>query len=54
MYNVFVQLGDGEFLHVASRDDLEEAVQLMGTLKAYWPQEYAVRDSEGNDVDLTE
>jgi hypothetical protein len=23
-------------------------------LKASWPQEYVVRDSEGNDVDLTE
>jgi len=54
VYSVFVQLGDGEFLHVASRDDLEKAVQLVEALKASWPQEYVVRDSEGNDVDHTE
>jgi len=54
VYSVFVQLGDGEFLHVASRDDLEKAVQLVKALKASWPQEYVVRDSEGNDVDLEE
>ena len=53
-YSVFVQLGDGEFLHVASREDLEQAVQLVKALKASWPQEYVVRDSEGNDVDLEE
>jgi len=35
MYSVFVQLGDGEFLRVASRDDLEQAVQLAGELKIY-------------------
>ena len=52
MYSVFVQLGDGEFLHVASRDDLEQAVQLVEALAAQWPHEYVVRDSEGNDVDL--
>ena len=51
MYSVFVQLGDGEFLHVASRDELEQAVQLVEALKASWPHEYVVRDSEGNKVD---
>jgi hypothetical protein len=29
-------------------------VQLVEALKASWLQEYVVRDSEGNDVDLTE
>ena len=51
MYSVFVQLGDGEFLRVASRDDLEQAAQLAGELKIYWPHEYVVRDSEGNNID---
>jgi hypothetical protein len=50
VYTVFVRLADGKFLHVASRDDLEEAKQLVQELKAYWPQEYVVRDSEGCDV----
>jgi hypothetical protein len=54
VYSVFVQLADGEFQHVASRDDLEQAVQLVEALKAARPQEYVVRDSEGNEVDLTE
>jgi hypothetical protein len=53
MYFVFRQLGNGEFLHVASRDDLEEALRLCGDLNTHWPGEYKVRDSEGNDVDLT-
>jgi hypothetical protein len=52
MYSVFVELVDGEFLHVASRDDLKQAVQLVGELKIFWPHEYVVRDSEGNDVEL--
>ncbi len=54
MYSVFVQLGDGEFLHVASRDELEQAVQLAEELNANWPQKYVVWDSQGNDVDATE
>ena len=45
MYNVFKQLGNGEFLQVASRDKLEEAVQLVNGLNAAWPGEYEVRDS---------
>jgi hypothetical protein len=47
---LLVRLGDGEFPHVAFRDDLEQAVQLAEELKAYWPHEYVVRDSEGNNV----
>jgi len=54
VYSVFRQLGNGEFLHVASRDELEQAVQLVEAFNAHWPGEYVVRDSEGNDVGLTE
>jgi hypothetical protein len=54
VYSVFKQLGNGEFEHVASRDELEQAVQLVEALNAHWPGEYVVRDPEGNDVDLTE
>jgi hypothetical protein len=52
MYCVLVQLDDGEFVVVASRDELEEAVQLIEGLNAHWPREYVVRDSNGNDVEL--
>jgi hypothetical protein len=54
VYNVFRQLESGEFLHVASRDELEDAMKLARELRALWPAEYVVRDSEGNDVDLAE
>lgn len=54
VYSVFAKLDDGEFLFVASREELEQASQLAEKLNSYWPHEYAVRDSEGNDVDLKE
>ena len=53
MYRELAQLDYGEFLIVACRGKLEEAVQLIEGLNAYWPRKYVVRDSEGNDVDLT-
>jgi len=54
VYSVFKKLENGEFEHVGSRNDLEQAVQLVEALNAHWPAEYVVRDSEGNAVDLTE
>ena len=54
MYRVFRQLENGEFVHVGSRDELEQAFQLVEELKVFWPGEYAVRDSEGNDLDRAE
>ena len=54
MYTVFKQLENGELEHVAERNELEQAVQLVEALNAHWPGEYVVRDSEGNDVDLSE
>ena len=54
MYTLFKQLENGEFVHVASRDELEQVVKLVEALHAHWPGEYVVRDSEGNDVDLPE
>lgn len=54
MYSVFRQVENGEFIHVASRDDIETAVQLIQALNSHWPAEYVVRDSEGNDVDLAQ
>jgi hypothetical protein len=51
VYSVFTKLGDGEFLFVASREELEQAAQLVQELNANWPNEYVIRDSNGNDVD---
>jgi hypothetical protein len=51
---VLRKIESDEYLHVVSRDELERAVQLVRELKALWPGEYIVRDSEGNDVDLSE
>ena len=53
MYIVFVRLDNGEFQQVASCKNLEQVVQFVKALKAEWPKEYAVKDSEGNYVDLT-
>ena len=52
MYDLFTKHNDGEFLYVASRDTLKEAVQLAAELKVTWPHEYVIRDSRGNDVDI--
>jgi hypothetical protein len=53
MYQILVQLDDREFVFVACRDELKEAVHLIEGLNVHWHREYVVRDSEGNDVDLT-
>jgi|HubBroStandDraft_6_1064221.scaffolds.fasta_scaffold84312_2 hypothetical protein len=45
MYNVLKQLENGEFVHVASRDELGQAVKLAHALNEEWPGEYEVRDS---------
>jgi hypothetical protein len=51
MYSVFTKLGNGEFLFVASREELEQAAQLVQELNVNRPHAYVVRDSKGNDVD---
>ena len=52
MYIVFKQAANGEFVEVASRDEVEEAVQLVEVLSGRWPGEYVVRDSKGNELAL--
>jgi hypothetical protein len=54
MYTLFTKLGDGQFIYVASRERLEEAMQLLGDLNEYWPNEYVIRDSEGQEVNWEE
>ena len=51
MYSVFVRCRDGVFLQVASREELQQALNLIEELMATWPHEYVVRDSEGNDIE---
>jgi hypothetical protein len=50
MYTAFKQLENGEFVRVASRDELEEAVQLVESLNDYWPGGYEVRESRSQMV----
>jgi len=52
MYSVLKQLENGEFVHVASRDEFEQAVRLAHALNAEWPGEYEVRDSHATLVRL--
>ena len=51
---MFRQLENGELVHVASRDQLEQAVTLVEALNDAFPGEYVLRDSEGNDIGLPE
>jgi hypothetical protein len=44
MYTVLKRLENGEFVHVASRDELQQALQLAQSLNVHWPGEYEVRD----------
>jgi hypothetical protein len=60
MYSVFTRIGHGKLLFVASCEELEQAAQLVlelsavvQELKGNWPNEYIVRDSEGNNVNPT-
>ncbi len=52
MYTVFKQLENGEFANVATRDEPQQAVQLVKELNALWPGKYIVQDPERNYVDL--
>lgn len=52
MYSVLKQIENGEFVHVAFRDELEQAVRLAHALNAEWPGEYEVRDSHAALVRL--
>jgi hypothetical protein len=54
VYRVFRQLEGGELIHVASRDQLEGAAELVEALRADFPGEYLVRDCEENDIELPE
>jgi hypothetical protein len=49
---VFRQLENSELVHVASRDQLEQAVKLVEALRESFPCEYVVGDSEENDEEL--
>ncbi len=50
MFFVFKRLDNDEFLHLAVRNELTQAAQLVEDLKAYWPGQYVVCDSEENDA----
>jgi hypothetical protein len=50
MYTAFKQLENGELVRVASRDEFEEAVQLVESLNDYWPGGYEVLESRSQMV----
>ena len=50
MSSIFKQTGDGEFVHVTTRQELEHGVQVLEAFNFRWPGGYVVRDLEGNDV----
>jgi hypothetical protein len=53
MFSVFASLEEGEFVFVASRKQLGQALQLVHEFNTHWLREYVVRDSEGKEVDRT-
>ena len=55
MYELLRELENGEFVHVASHDSIDELLQLKEKLVNLWPSEsrYVVKDSNGNDVNST-
>jgi len=54
MYSVFTKSADGEFLFMASFEELKQAAQLVEEFNVNFPHEYIVRDSNGDNVDLNE
>jgi hypothetical protein len=54
MYSVFTKLADGDFLLVASFDELKQAARLVADFNESFPHEYLVRDSKGNNISLNE
>jgi hypothetical protein len=52
MYTVLKKLETGEFVHVATRDGLQQALQLAQSLNIHWPGEYEVRDSHSAVIRL--
>ena len=50
MYSVFKQLQNGDFVHVGSRGNLEQAMQLVQALKAHWPGVYEVREGKAEVI----
>jgi hypothetical protein len=53
MYSVFKQLENGDFVHVATRDDFGQAAQLAQDLNVHWPAKYEVRNSRSEVVRST-
>lgn len=43
-YRVFRKLINGEQMLVASRNEREHALELVESLKQYWPGDYSVRE----------
>ena len=42
VYRMFKKIEDNVSVHVASRDELEQAVQLAQELKTLWPGQYVI------------
>jgi hypothetical protein len=54
VYIIFKRTGDGLLVDVATRNELDQAAQIVEAFDLQWPGEYVVRDLEGNVVYSTE
>lgn len=52
MYTNFRRLENGDVIHIASRESLEDAFQLIARIRSLWSEEaeYVVRDAEGKQM----
>jgi hypothetical protein len=50
-YKIVRKIEDGEFLDVATCEDLSQAKQLLDSFKEYFPGDYLIQDSV-SDVEV--
>jgi hypothetical protein len=43
-YKIFRKLGNGQEMHVGSRDKLEQAEQLIESLNRHWAGDYSIQE----------
>ena len=54
LYHLFRKLQDGEYLHIGSREALEDTQKLLEAFNSEWPGDYIIKDAEGNELNLPE
>jgi len=48
-FKVFRELDNGDLVHVATHNDVEEAEALVQALKEHWPGVYMIREVQNDE-----